>query len=269
MTCKNCQHQLLDSSDYCNNCGAKIIRNRLTIKNLGADISEQYFDYDNKFLQTFITLFKKPEAVIGGYIHGTRKQYVNVISYFAIAITLSGLQIYIIQKFPESMEMFTQENSIIAEQQNAFNTKLFEFIGDYQSLIMMFYIPLYALMARVIFFKNKLYNYTELVVIFMYTQAQFSIITAILTIILLPLGFSLVIFSMLLLPTQLIYFAFCLKRMYQLDLAQIILKTLIFFIILGVMGVILGAVGGYMMHQSGMFDEMIEAQKKLQEAKGG
>ncbi len=98
MDCKNCHTNLKDTDDFCNTCGAKVVRNRLTIRNLFAHFSEQFLNYDNKFLQTFIHLFTKPEAVIGCYINGTRKKYVNVISYFAIAITISGLQMYILNK---------------------------------------------------------------------------------------------------------------------------------------------------------------------------
>lgn len=266
MTCKNCQNKLNDSNDYCNACGAKIIRNRLTLRNLTADIGEQYLDYDNKFLQTFIHLFKKPEDVIGGYINGTRKQYVNVISYFAIAITLSGLQIYIMKKYGMDLSMITNDNAVLAEQQQQLNSKVFEIVSEYQSLLMMLYIPLYALMAKLTFLKNKLYNYTEIIVIFMYAQAQVSIVAAILTVILVPLGVSMSILGLITLPLQFFFFAFCLKRMYRLDVAQIILKALIFLIILGVLGAILSVVAAYFMYQSGMFEEMIEAQKAAIEA---
>ncbi|WAC01775.1 DUF3667 domain-containing protein [Lacinutrix neustonica] len=75
--------------NYCNGCGAKVIKNRLTMRNLFEDFTYNYLNYDNKFLRTFLNLFTKPEAVITSYIDGTRKKYVNVISYFAIALTLS------------------------------------------------------------------------------------------------------------------------------------------------------------------------------------
>ena len=88
MNCKNCNTSLIEGNDFCGFCGAKVIRNRLTIKNLLAHFSEQFLNYDNQFLKTFLHLFTKPEVVIGGYIDGTRKKHVNVISYFAIALTL-------------------------------------------------------------------------------------------------------------------------------------------------------------------------------------
>ncbi len=267
MICKNCHNTFTDTSDYCNTCGAKVIRNRLTIKNLAQDISEQYLDYDNKFLQTFITLFKNPEKVIGSYIHGTRKKYVNVISYFAIAITLSGIQIYVMNKYGIDLSGIAEnENAAIAELQNNYNSKMFEIISEYQSLIMMLWIPIYALMAKLVFLKNKLYNYTELIVIFMYAQAQYSIVTVVLTLITIVIGIPFEIFGLLMLPVQIGYFAFCLKRVYGLDKAQIILKTLIFILILGVLFGIIMVVVTFMMFKTGMMDEVIEAQKALQEA---
>jgi len=54
MNCKNCNITLTNEDNFCNNCGAKIIRNRITIRNLFETFSEQFLNYDNKFLQTFI-----------------------------------------------------------------------------------------------------------------------------------------------------------------------------------------------------------------------
>ena len=99
MNCKNCHTKLPLDSDFCNSCGGKVIRNRLTFRNLFEHISETFFNYDNKLLRTFIDLFKKPELVIDGYIEGVRKRYVNPISFFGISLTLSGLSIFIIKKY--------------------------------------------------------------------------------------------------------------------------------------------------------------------------
>ena len=86
MDCKNCSFLIQENDNFCPSCGGKVIHNRLTIKNLFEHFSEQFLNYDNKFLQTFIHLFTKPEVVIGGYINGTRKKYVNAISFFAISV---------------------------------------------------------------------------------------------------------------------------------------------------------------------------------------
>lgn len=91
MNCKNCNTSLTLESDFYNCCGAKVIRNRLTIKNLFEHLIETYLNYDNKFLQTFIGLIKCPENVIGSYVFGVRKKYINPLSFLAISLTLSGI----------------------------------------------------------------------------------------------------------------------------------------------------------------------------------
>ena len=65
------------------------------MRSIAADINEQFLNIDNKFLKTFFHLFTKPDVVIGGFINGTRKKYINVIQYLAISLTLLGVQLFI------------------------------------------------------------------------------------------------------------------------------------------------------------------------------
>jgi len=169
MECKNCSLSLQTHHNYCPHCGAKVIRKRLTLKALFSHFIEQYLNFDNKFIKTFINLFKKPEDVIGCYINGTRKKYVNVISYFAIALTITGLEWYILNTFfPEAIDISA---AVIggSEEQAA---KSIGFMQEYASIILMFFVPFYAFMSRIVFLKNKTFNYTEHLVIFMYVIAQ-------------------------------------------------------------------------------------------------
>ncbi len=265
MNCKNCNDLINEKDNYCASCGGKVIRNRLTIKNLLEHFSEQFLNYDNKFLQTFIHLFTKPEVVIDGYINGTRKKYVDAISYFAIAITLSGLQLFILNKFFPGVMDFS---AISRKETEEFNRQTMSFLQEYQSIVMMFYIPLYALMSKITFLKIKKYNYTEHLVIFMYIQAQISIISLFYTVGLLILGVPFIVLSYLIIPLMIVYSAFCLKRLYGLNFQEIILRTLIFLIILGVFMVILTIIMTGAIFLMGGFDEMIEAKKAAKEALG-
>ena len=81
MDCKNCGTILTSENNFCNFCGAKVIHNRLTVSNLFEDFKEKFLNVDNAFLRTFISLFKRPDDVINGYIEGTRKKYINVINF--------------------------------------------------------------------------------------------------------------------------------------------------------------------------------------------
>jgi hypothetical protein len=266
MNCKNCNTELKEQYDYCTRCGGKVIRNRLTLKNLFTHLSETFFNYDNKLLQTFIQLFKKPEDVIVGYINGTRKKYVNVISYFALAITLSGLQIYVLQQFQTDISLYDLNTEIGKTQQAVFDST-YSFMTDYQSLIMMLYIPIYALIARLTFMGIKTYNYTELIVIFLYGQAQLSICIAILTVALVPTKLiSFEVFGLLTIPIMVLYFAYCLKRVYGLSFTQILLRSLLFIGILIVLFVIITIASTIIMYYNGSLDAMIEAKRAEIEA---
>jgi hypothetical protein len=263
MNCKNCHTEISIEDDYCKSCGGKIIRNRLSFKNLFEHISETFFNYDNKLLRTLIDLFIKPEVVIGGYIDGTRKKYVNVISYFALAITISGIYMFVIKKyFPEVMDF----SFMSTPGQEEFQKKNVAFVQEYQSIVMMLYVPIYALMARVVFFNIKKYNYTELLVVFLYIQAQISISSAILVISLAAIGLSTSILGMAVIPLMVVYSAYCLKRLYGLGLFDIIIRSLLFCVVLGITLVIITLAILGIMFITGDFQEMIEAQKAAIEA---
>ena len=262
MKCKNCNHPLSETDNYCLSCGAKVIRNRLTIRNLFAHFSEQFLNYDNKFLQTFITLFRKPEEVIGSYIEGTRKKYVNVVSYFAIAITYAGFFTYINQKyFPETYAgIFSRMNQ--DEIQAQFSTDFMSAFIEYQTLIFFILVPLLALMTKMVFLRNRKFNYTEHLVIVLYSYSQMSFVV---TTISLFAQFDEQVFflnSMLALPVQILYFAYVLKRLYGLSLLQIFLKTLLFLVILlffYILFIILTLV--YMILFTDVFQQILEAEK--------
>ncbi len=260
MECKNCQSHLSDGSEYCYYCGGKIIRNRLTLRNLFEHFTETFLNYDNKFLQTFFSLFKKPEEVIGTYIDGTRKKYVDVVSYFAIAITLSGLQLFILNRFfPEQMDI----SRWTTPGTENLNHGIMNFVTDYQSLVMMLYVPFYALIARLIFINKKIYNFTEQLVIFIYIQAQISIASALALTPLVVIGIDYWSLAMFLIPSMIIYSAYCLKRLYQLSISELILKTLLFLFLSFILFIIMTIIAMVMMYLNGDFQKMIEARKAV------
>lgn len=263
MICKNCQTDLIPDSDYCHTCGGKIIRNRLTFKNLFEHITETFFNYDNKLLRTFWGLFKTPEDVIGGYINGTRKKYVNVISYFALAITVSGLYLLILNKFfPETMDY----SVMVAPGQEEFQKKNVSFVQEYMSLFMMLYVPIYALMARFSFIGLNKFNYTELLVVFLYIQAQISLATAIVGVALSAFGITQGVMSLVFIPLMILYSAFCLKRLYKVSFGNMILRTILFFVALIAVFIIATVVVLIIMYLNGELQSMLETQKAAMEA---
>ncbi|WP_411768366.1 DUF3667 domain-containing protein [Winogradskyella sp. A3E31] len=265
MNCKNCKKDIGHESNYCSYCGARVIRNRLTFGNLLSHFSEEFLNYDNRFVQTIIAMVTKPEAVIRSYISGTRKKYVNVISFFAIAITLSGLQMFLLQKFfPEALDF----SSISQPGTEDINKGIFDFIQEYQSIAMMLNVPFYALISRIVFIREKKfrYNYTEHLVVFMYILAQLSIFGVIIMIAGAACGLDVGLISMILGVFQIIYSGYCLKRIFNLDWPNFILRSLIFFGVLLVLGVLFTVLFIVIAKYTGVLDSMIEAQKQAIEA---
>jgi len=260
MECKNCQASLIPESDYCYSCGGKIIRNRLTLKNLFEHFSETFLNYDNKFLQTFIKLFTKPEEVIGSYINGTRKKYADVISYFAIAITVAGIQLFVLNKFfPESLDF----SSITKNGTENMSKNVFDFVKEYQSIAMMINVPVYALISKIVFIKERKfkYNYTEHLVIFMYILAQISLMNSILIAIGASLGFTIGTLSLIFGPLQIIYSGYCLKRVFELDIKNFILRTVIFILCLIILSIVFSIIFILIVKLNGGLENFIEAQK--------
>ncbi|WP_299226679.1 DUF3667 domain-containing protein [uncultured Psychroserpens sp.] len=228
MNCKNCHIELSAQSDFCNHCGGKVIRNRLTFKNLFEHISETFFNYDNKLLRTFIDLVKKPDAVIGSYIDGVRKRYVNPISFFGLTLTLVGLEWLILRKyFPEQLNL---SSLAVGGNESTLNA-IFSFVQDYSSLIMMLSVPIYALISRIVFFDNKKYNYVEHIVTFTYMMAFLSLLGAVINIIGVSFGGDLGLITYINLPMQIIYISYCFKKLYKISFAEIFGRMILSFFI--------------------------------------
>lgn len=240
MTCKNCKTLLNTEQSYCFKCGAKVIKNRLTIKNLSADFSEQFFSYDNKFLATFLDLFKKPEDVIGGYIDGLRKKYINVVQYLAISITILGIQYFIISTInsdyfvPEPSEFDEQMSKLYPKEALENVKKMMMLMNEYMSLIYLTGIPFSAMITWITFLKERTYNFTEHIVINMYVTAQYIIGSALLYLLFFALDININILITLVTVLYVIYFGFVFKQLYQLSIPTLILRfmySIVLFII--------------------------------------
>ncbi|QNJ96816.1 DUF3667 domain-containing protein [Constantimarinum furrinae] len=260
--CKNCNTPLSESAKFCEQCGAKVIHNRLTLRNIFDDFSEQFLNWDNKILRTFIDLFRQPEVVINGYISGTRKRYMNVLSYFAIAITLSGFYMYINQKFfPDTFSKLFEKMSNDPNQMQA-SLDFYQNFIEYQSFIFFLMIPILAGMSRLVFLKNKKFNYSEHLVLNMYTYSQASILITLIAFVAQFNEDAAYVFQISSLAIQILFFAYVLKRVFALNLIQIILKTLLFLVVLipvYIIFVIIATI--YMLLFTDAFQNIMEVEK--------
>ena len=236
MKCKNCHTQLKETYNYCNSCGAKVIRKRLTLKHLFEHLSETFFNYDNKLLRTIISLFTKPEAVICDYVDGVRKRYINPISFLGLSLTLAGLSVFVIKKFyleyfdlkawMMSLEFFSNEYSQRALESYSTSDSM-----EYSSFIFSAIIPVFGIISRIVFY-NKKYNLTEHIVIYIYTMSLYSIVSILIGQAILVIAPTYYIsFIFLSYPVILIYHCYALKRIFKLSFSELVLKTFLFLVI--------------------------------------
>ncbi len=183
MNCKNCGNTLRTDYSFCPDCGAKVIRNRITVKSLFYDFFERYFNLDNTFFKTLSHMIIKPQEVCGGYISGLRKKYLNPVSMLAIALTASGFILFLMKKVAWDSIDFSSI-SYARTSADGGTEKIMSSTMEYSSLIYFFYIPIIAF-ASFVTFNKKGYNFPEHIVSAIYSLTSFSIISTLYAVILL------------------------------------------------------------------------------------
>ncbi len=258
MLCKNCNTTLTNNQKYCFECGAKIIKNRLTLKNIFQDINNHFFNLDNAFLKTFLNLFTKPEVVINSYIEGTRKKHLGVIQYFAIGLTLVGFQIFLTNLFFKdelNIDMLFGDtfNKLPNQKDNPFSPKNFDFdqFNNYQSLFYILSVPFSAIATWLAYriIGDKRFNFTEHIVINLYYSAQIIIVSVLFTVLLLCLGVSYITISSLVFILTFIYFFYVLKRVFSTSFLNtlacfilVMLVIVLLYVFIIILGIIFGVV---------------------------
>jgi len=231
MTCKNCDARLRTDFLYCPACGAKVIRNRITVKNLWVDFLERYFNLDNTFIRTFVHLFTKPEVVIEGYLQGIRRKYLNPISYIGIALTLSGIIVFLMAKSIDFMSFDFYDN----QQQVEFQRKLMAYVMDYQSLVFILFIPLMAISGWLCF-DEKRYNFAERTIIFVYALAHFSLfsfVPSVLVLLLIPEYYM--TFSLIGTLAMVVYTTYVIIRISGSKGIALVARLFLFYLIFGIL----------------------------------
>jgi hypothetical protein len=171
-------------------------------------------------------MFTHPELVVNGYLDGLRVRYVNPITYLVIAVTLSGINVYLTKNGYFGEIDYT---GMSGNQKTPFDMKEYmNSIYDYNSIMIFSILPLLALVSKIVFYNLKQFNYAEHNLIYFYTYSQTSIITVLLIPIVLIFNIEYVYYALLTFFVMFGYHFFALKQIFQLSLKQIILKTLLF-----------------------------------------
>ena len=233
MNCKNCGHNLKSEEKYCSQCGAKVVESRLTISYLSAEFMQSFWSIDsNKPLLTFLDLFRKPAKVIDGFIQGLRKKYISPYGYFTIALTLTGFYTFInLNYFPEYLESRGINANI---EETDISKEVTTRILEHINLITFLFIPLITLLSRFVFLRIKKYNLAEHFVIHLYAYSHVHIITSLIILISFVDERAYKLSNFISIPIYIIYYTALFKSLYNLKLWKVILKTIIFVALMGI-----------------------------------
>ena len=247
MNCKNCIIELTENDNYCNNCGAKVVKERITIKSLFSNFLEA-LGWDSNFFTTIRYLISKPQIIIKEYINGTRKKYTNPFTFFAISLTIS---LFVFSHYSEQLFLMSsttnlqQTNEIESVSPSRTNkqnnsVKLFgsknktEFLKNFINLQLKYYnlisflsLPLLTLIAYFVF--GKPYNYGEHLIINTYFQSITTFIGVVLFIFALLTKINLFKYAE---GVTFLYYSYAYKKIYELSFGKLLLKILKFFGIL-------------------------------------
>lgn len=254
----NCTLEINERDSFCKEWGVKIIKERITTKSLFSNFLTS-LGWDSNFFITLRYLLFQPQVVFKEYINGTRKKYTNPFSFFAI---MTAVSLFIFSQYSEQLiELSTNINlqpmelieSTINEtkikkkdiemfgykNEKEFKKGMMEFQMKYYNLFAFLLLPIYTLIAFIVF--RKPYNYGEYLIINTYIQDTTTLLGALLFIFSIIIGFNLFGTGIMIVPF--FYYCFAYKKLNKLTFGQILLKALKFigiFLLIMVMIVLIG-----------------------------
>ncbi len=258
MNCKNCNSELNQKDNFCRECGGKIVRERITIKSLFSNLLDT-LGWDSNFFVTLRFLLYKPQIVFKEYINGTRKKYANPFTFFAIILVIS---LFVFSHYSEqfiqmsinaSLQQTEMLESAISgdikdirskeifgyKNQEEFKKGIMVFQMKYYNLFAFLFLPLYTLIAFLVF--RKPHNYGEHLVINTYIQGILLFLSVLLFVFSLLTGINIFVTGNLIL--LFFYYSYAYKKLNKLTFGQLFLKILKFIGILLALTVILLIIG--------------------------
>ncbi len=245
MNCKNCKSELNENDNFCNECGAKIIKERITIKGLISSVLVA-LGWDSNFFVTLRYLFYKPQIILKEYINGTRKKYANPFTFFVLNLAIS---LFVFNQYskefyelsvPQKQETtidkdvrFNDKNTkkiferFGFKNRQEFSKKIIEIQKKYYNLSNFIFLPLYTLIAFLVF--RKPHNYGEHLVINTYILSVVTFFSILL------FAFSILTKINLFYYTSFftfVYYSYVYKKLNELTSGKLILKILKFIGIL-------------------------------------
>lgn len=221
--CKNCNQIITEN--FCANCGQKKYK-KIDKKYIWDELQYTVFHTNKGLLYSIKNILKNPGKTAKEFIDGNR---VNHYKPILLVFVLSGIATFIsfkILNLKEVMSAYFSQQHINSN----FMSDLISFMSSYNSILMLLYIPLFAITTKIAFRKWG-HNYYEHIVMNAYILSFYTLISILFVYPIMfffrhsPSAFyNLTQFSILLVPLILVWFF---KEFYkEKSLKNIILKVL-------------------------------------------
>lgn len=194
--CKACNHPIAEVYNFCPHCGAKQVRNRLTIWSLLQGLFLKLANLDFSFFRTTKWLLIKPEMVTNRYIDGVRKIISPPMQYALVALSMYGLFQFLFANFLDLILNYNFLGGVLEGWNNyesaepTTQDKMNEVINWLQSrnqLVLFSMIPCIAWFSFM-FYRKKKYNLAEHAVISIYAVSLITVLNVLLGLIFAPVG---------------------------------------------------------------------------------
>jgi len=250
--CLNCANPVTEN--FCGSCGQKKYK-RIDKKYIWDELQYTVFHTNKGLLYSVKNILKNPGKTAREFINGNR---VNHYKPILLVFVLSGLATFLsfkVLNLKEVMSAYFSQQKINSN----FMLDIVSFMSSYNSILMLLYVPLFALTTKIAFRKWG-HNYYEHVVMNAYILSFYTLVSIIFVYPIMFIFrhspnafFNLTQISILLVPPILVWFF---KEVYKdKSLKSIIIKVLyvlgltilgyfIFIIFTVLVGVILAALKG-------------------------
>ncbi|MHB0753649.1 DUF3667 domain-containing protein [Polaribacter sp. M15] len=276
MNCKNCQHPLSEKAHFCENCGAKVIKDRITFKALLVDVFINVFGIDSKFFLTLRMAARKPHVLVSDVIGGVRKRYMNPFAFLAVGAAISllvfnyfsddfkavnseinssqveeykkkaNLDIASIKGLSEKEKQKLEIEKKTAQFQLKFLDGMMNFMLQYYNLLAFAFVFIYAVLSKWTYWKP--HNFGEHIVINAYFFGFTTYLSLILFFFSMLVHPSIYMYSILI---YIIYYMFAFGKIYDLSvwkntlkLFRFLLGLIVLFLSVIIIGIIVGVILG-------------------------
>lgn len=176
MNCQNCQQKLTENDQFCSHCGQKVIKERLTIRQLLTDLLQIITNLERGLLFTVKEMALRPFKVIDEFISGRTQPYYGPLRFVVLWVTISVVVNISLGLYDQQQETISGfiipegEQDVMARQQDISN-----FFKKYANVIPLLIIPFTSLISSWLMKKRKL-NYAEHLVMNAYIAGFTSIL---------------------------------------------------------------------------------------------